>query len=514
MQNIIQYDLLISCPGDIKKEIKIVDKVIEQFNELYSNTLGINIKSRHWSKSSYAQSGDKPQEILNKQFIRNCDAAIAIMWTRFGTPTDKYGSGTEEEIEEMLASKRQVFMYFSEKPITPSDFDQDQYSRVQAFKEKYKGQGLYFSYSSDDEFRKLFFAHLSKYFLTLQRINEISNSKSAKLEIKSLANGKLINYAYVSKFKTEIFDELDEILVEIKALYEKINKNKQISKPEGSFKRIVDQTVYISEKTIDLIIQGASALSMIINNKESFFELGGLSKNFNSIYEDEEEFNGTKQQKEKYRDIMNLEKMLKRFYILCELKSCYNDLDCIEFVIMNNGTSFDEDVEISLEMPSDMFYYHHDFRIPDDDILTIFDEFFSIYDVFEINSTALFNDYRSSIKAIENSPSMPYEAPFPYIKKDYKKEYLETLDEIFDYDIYPNKDTIIIKLRFDYIKQHSSVAFPTPIFINGKNSNIKFEITSKHNPNIISGEIKVSKILEEITPLPPTAPSPPPTDLC
>ena len=34
--------------------------------------------------------------------MRDCDAAVAIFWTKFGTPTDKYGSGTEEEIEEML----------------------------------------------------------------------------------------------------------------------------------------------------------------------------------------------------------------------------------------------------------------------------------------------------------------------------------------------------------------------------------------------------------------------------
>lgn len=38
----------------------------------------------------------------------NLIAAVAIFWTKFGTPTDKYGSGTEEEIEEMLSSNKQV----------------------------------------------------------------------------------------------------------------------------------------------------------------------------------------------------------------------------------------------------------------------------------------------------------------------------------------------------------------------------------------------------------------------
>ena len=40
--------------------------------------------------------GGKPQALLNEQFVNKCDAAVAIFWTRFGSPTDEYGSGTEE----------------------------------------------------------------------------------------------------------------------------------------------------------------------------------------------------------------------------------------------------------------------------------------------------------------------------------------------------------------------------------------------------------------------------------
>ena len=94
-KNIVLYDLLISCPGDIKSEIKVIEEVVEEFNQQFATTLGISIRTRHWSKSAYAQSGGKPQELLNKQFVDNCDAAVALFWTRFGTPTDKYGSGSE-----------------------------------------------------------------------------------------------------------------------------------------------------------------------------------------------------------------------------------------------------------------------------------------------------------------------------------------------------------------------------------------------------------------------------------
>ena len=63
-QNVTLYNLLISCPGDIKEEVTLIESAVDEFNELYAETLGITIKTRHWSKSSYAQSGGKPQALL------------------------------------------------------------------------------------------------------------------------------------------------------------------------------------------------------------------------------------------------------------------------------------------------------------------------------------------------------------------------------------------------------------------------------------------------------------------
>lgn len=172
-KNVTQYDLLISCPGDVQSEVEIIKQIVDDFNERYSDTLGISLRARHWKKSSYAQSGGKPQALLNEQFVKQCDAAVAVFWTRFGTPTDEYGSGAEEEIELMLGADKQVFMYFSDKPIPPSAHDPAEYERISAFREKYKDRGIYFTYTSDEEFTKLFTAHLAQHFLSIQKVNEI-----------------------------------------------------------------------------------------------------------------------------------------------------------------------------------------------------------------------------------------------------------------------------------------------------------------------------------------------------
>lgn len=191
-QNVTLYNLLISCPGDIKEEVMLIESSVEEFNELYAETLGITIKTRHWSKSSYAQSGGKSQALLNEQFVSKCDAAVAIFWTRFGSPTDEYGSGTEEEIEIMLQSGKQVFMYFSDKPISPSEMNSDGYKKIQAFRNKYADRGLYSTYSSNEEFRKMFFAHLSMHFLAAKKIDETVTEHFSKLKLLGIdENGKL-----------------------------------------------------------------------------------------------------------------------------------------------------------------------------------------------------------------------------------------------------------------------------------------------------------------------------------
>lgn len=200
-KNITQYELLISCPGDVRKEVEIIKEVVHKFNSEFSKTLGIMIQERYWGKDSYPASGDTPQKILNKQFVDDCDAAVAIFWTRFGTPTDEYGSGTEEEIEKMLASDKQVFMYFSDSPISLSEIDVEQYEKVNEFKKKYADRGLYWEYKTTDEFKDLFYAHLTKHFLTLSKVEELGNAKKPEIEIELINADTEIPNEETYKFK-------------------------------------------------------------------------------------------------------------------------------------------------------------------------------------------------------------------------------------------------------------------------------------------------------------------------
>lgn len=164
MRDVKQYEILVSCPSDVRKESEIIQRVFERFNSTVGKANAINIHQVHWKKDAYPESGGSPQSLLNKQIVDKSDAVIAILWTRFGTPTEAYGSGTEEEIERTLQSGKQVFLYFSDVPIPPSRFDATEHGKVKAFREKYKSRGIYTTYATCEEFEQLLFDHLLAHF--------------------------------------------------------------------------------------------------------------------------------------------------------------------------------------------------------------------------------------------------------------------------------------------------------------------------------------------------------------
>lgn len=167
--NVKVYDLLISCPFDISEYIVILEKEINHFNNYWGRFNNTFVRTRHWSKDSYSEFGSHPQKLLNKQIVDTSDLAVGIFWTRFGTPTENYGSGTEEEIERMLMMGKQVFLYFLDKPISPSKLDQKQYNKIISFMNNHKNEGIFFIVQDEKDLAKRFRNHLELYFDSITR---------------------------------------------------------------------------------------------------------------------------------------------------------------------------------------------------------------------------------------------------------------------------------------------------------------------------------------------------------
>lgn len=152
------YYYLISCPSDVQKELEVVLNTIDEINMTVGEENGVNIKCLYWKSNSRPDSGDSGQNIINRQLLSKADGVIALFWTKFGTPTAQYGSGTEEEIEKAILQGKNVMLYFSNQPINPDKMDYDQYIRVKEFKKRYSG--LFDEYNSLDDFRQKLNRHI------------------------------------------------------------------------------------------------------------------------------------------------------------------------------------------------------------------------------------------------------------------------------------------------------------------------------------------------------------------
>jgi hypothetical protein len=113
-----------------------------------------------WETHAVPEMGDHPQSIINRQLLQGCDALVGIFWTRLGTPTQKYPSGSVEEIEEHMQSGKPTMIYFSSAPVVPDSIEPDQYAALKAFKESCKGRGLFEIYNDLNGFRTAFNRHL------------------------------------------------------------------------------------------------------------------------------------------------------------------------------------------------------------------------------------------------------------------------------------------------------------------------------------------------------------------
>lgn len=496
-KNVTNYSLLISCPGDVQEEVRIIDDCVSQFNALYTDALKITITTKHWRKDSYAQSGGKPQELLNDQFVNDCDAAVAIFWTRFGTPTDKHGSGTEEEVEIMLSSGKQVFMYFSDKPLSPPQINEEGYKKVQAFRNKYKDRGIYFTYSSDEEFKTLFFAHLSQHFLSEKRLEEVKRERHSKLKIVGIDQnqhindeGSIIQFALNTEMTISKYREI------VRALFEKISAQKlgkRIEVPEKIAKYVLsfDKPVEISEDDRKLICYVAEKIG--INITEDFFALGNLSQSSISLsVMGSYSLKGTDAEKNKYYDIQELLDKISKLLEWAPIENAFMDQKCLKLALQNCGTDVDEDIEIALKIPKKSLLQMSELPEFNNDEKGYLLNDCDMSELFGISSTSTYSNFDSSIIASRHySPHVPVPSGFPGHTPDYSDSFESELAEVFCFSCFDEGEEYIVKLKFDYIKHNTTIAFPSIIFIKEPFESLSYTITSKNSPEIVFGEIKI-----------------------
>lgn len=174
-RDISAYRILISCPSDITKEVKIIKEELENINTSLLKKLNIRLETLYWEDDILPEYGNRTQDVINKQIVENADAIIAIFGEKIGSNTGKCKSGTIEEIEEIIKLSKKVFVYFSAKDISRDGIDKsvDEIKKINEFKKEYGSKGIYSIYKDNEEFRKKINSNLLQYAADIIKKNLI-----------------------------------------------------------------------------------------------------------------------------------------------------------------------------------------------------------------------------------------------------------------------------------------------------------------------------------------------------
>lgn len=517
---ITAYDLLVSCPGDVVDYVDIIRECVDNFNRTIGAANNSEIVVKHWSTDSYPESGDKPQELLNKQFVRDCDAAVALFWTKFGTPTDKYGSGTEEEIEEMLSSDKQVFMYFLDAPTNPSTLDMGQYSKIQDFRNKYASRGIYSVIKDKNEFKTQFTNHLTMHFLPLVSGEKTSFDKQQQLAPKLIIQNNNLDENPQAKVTTFHFAECnlinekkDSCIQKLKSLqkgylpprnHDVFQLSDSISPINTEDDRFKDMNLFklsgIKDADIsDDIKQTISAFAIEngLTIVTDFWNVGNLKNGLSALtapFGSGMRFDGKEEEKARYKNIEDLYWDIQEYNEYKEFFTYIDKKYNINLVVTNMGNTFDEDIDIKLIVNNGIVVLPKDIMTPGINIIEDILKMHVMEYAYKPESNDIIFPYPDYPTVI---PNYKYDIPYPLGKsalkeyEDQKEQFEDDINRIFCYKYYKKNDCDIISFHINYLKHNTTVAFPSVLVFKDLPKEIKYEITSKHSPDIIKGEIKI-----------------------
>lgn len=528
--NVTIYDLLLSCPEDVIDFKNIIADCVENFNDTIGNEKNIRIDLKHWTTHSYPQLGDSPQSILNKQFIMNCDLCVALLWTRFGTPTTNYDSGTEEEIENMILQNKQVFLYFVDKKVEPSKIDLEQYKKVKAFKKKYSTKGIYCEVKTEDELKEKFQRALAQYFeeLPTNKGQDIKSQATSSITISSLnlindtiimKHSNFTNTEFVITKKEEIiklFYEIQNMKIETQIIKENDNMivpSSNITSMtthdnlENMHKKIIEsfqsqvafniftpkvEKVVVPEFDKKLIQEFCNKYNL--NVPINFWSLGNLHKETNILCvplncENSAKYVGSDLELQKHKLIDKISTKIIEFNAIIEYFTKIDALYNVSFFVENNGTKFDEDIDVCIYIDKGCVTKLGDIPTPQ---MSFFDENIK----YELPKIIFIDAQNAEINEYSNYPTLQYipkTISFSYNNiddiREYQLEYSALLENIFCYKMYENASSDILTFNIPYLKHNTKMFFPSVLLFSKIPKSIRFEIKSKYSANVYQKEI-------------------------
>jgi hypothetical protein len=190
--------------------------------------------------------------VINKQLKDDYDIFVGIMWSRFGSPTNRETSGTKEEFERAFNRNQSnedvsLMFYFKNAPISIDEINTDQITKIKSFKEDLKNRGMYYGhFTQTDEFEKIFRLNLTQLLNDFSSKNLNSNSHTTVIEKEAVRTE--------DENKISVIEEEEEL-----GMFDYIDNTEQYMKDiQNTLSKVVkymnDLTTGVTKKTAKLTI--------------------------------------------------------------------------------------------------------------------------------------------------------------------------------------------------------------------------------------------------------------------
>ena len=108
--------IFIASPSDLQEERKIFVDIVTEVNQLIAHSMGYHLEAIGWETTMPGMG--RAQELINNDLL-GCNLFIMLLWNKWGSPTGKYTSGTEEEFYVAIEAYRkkgepEIWLFFKE----------------------------------------------------------------------------------------------------------------------------------------------------------------------------------------------------------------------------------------------------------------------------------------------------------------------------------------------------------------------------------------------------------------
>lgn len=164
----IELRIFAAAPTEVWDDKMHVREVVEELNSIHGANAEVVLRYVAWETDVHPSVGRDAQDVINEQIGDHYDIFIGLMWSRFGQPTLRFGSGTEEECQRALQRAKtdpesvSILFYFKDAAIPPSKIDVQQLSAVSRFKQSLSLNGVLFdTYQAGEELKLKLRKHLA-----------------------------------------------------------------------------------------------------------------------------------------------------------------------------------------------------------------------------------------------------------------------------------------------------------------------------------------------------------------